>query len=95
MINSVLEQFDFEQVRKVMTYLNWTWWDDDEPPSIYSLVSTAERLLRDVTDEDEQRHMVGSGGFYAIADRDYNGKLVGLRLYFSIAEGYACVEDVE
>ena len=45
-VDEIMDNFDFEQVNKVMNFLNWTWWDTNgEPPDIPMLRATAREML--------------------------------------------------
>ncbi len=106
LINEVLDNFDFEKVHKVMTFLDWKWISlsdaTNEVPSIAKLVRTAQQYLEMAYDglakasyEDNQ-YMVGSGGFEAQAKR-YPAGLdkpdVLLTLSFNLAQWEAATYD--
>ena len=79
LINEVLDNFDFEKVHKVMTFLEWKWFSYSEStmevPSIAKLVRTAQQYLEmayaglEKIEHNEHSYMVGSGGFEAQAKR--------------------------
>lgn len=79
LINEVLDNFDFEKVHKVMTFLNWRWISlsegTSEVPSIAKLVRSAQQYLSmaydglSKIDHKESEYMTGSGGFEAWARR--------------------------
>ena len=74
MIAEVMEDFDFENVHKVMTFLDWKWAigeGERTVPSVYRLMKQAEQLLTDVTKyEDNEHHEMATGGLRAIFDED-------------------------
>ena len=59
-IDAILDSFDFEQVHKVMTAINWTW-SEDGVPDIYELRKTVRQLLKDIQNQDLKR--ISTGGF--------------------------------
>ncbi len=63
-IQDCLNNFDFEQVHKVMVALDWKWvmLDDYCIPSIKDLRDWSERLLLDAVHDNDT---VSSGGFKA------------------------------
>ena len=71
MINEVLEDFDFEKVRAVMTLLDRKWYvasrEISVVPTVEMLREKAKDLLEKVTryHGDEQPHAIGSGGLLA------------------------------
>ena len=79
LINEVLDNFDFERVHKVMTFLNWKWIslseDTNEVPSLAKLVRSAQQYLSMAYDglekieHNEHSYMVGCGGFEVWAKR--------------------------
>lgn len=106
LINEVLDNFDFEKVHKVMTFLDWKWFSYSEStmevPSIAKLVRTAQQYLEMAYDglekieHNEHSYMVGSGGFEAQAKR-YPAGLdkpdVLLTLTFNLASFEAATYD--
>ena len=92
MITDIMEDFDFEKVRRVMLPLDWKWDignGEMTVPSIYRLMKEAEQLLRDVAKYygEKDRHTISTGGFTATLDEDT------LWLSFEIEEGEAFAED--
>ena len=89
-IDYILDNFDFEKVKKVMDVLEWKYWD-----SPYSTVTIAElrqlarKLLTEVYNEPAlDRTILGSGGFEA-ERRMYPGDTKKyLHLKFVVAEWY-------
>lgn len=68
-IDYILDNFNFERVKKVMDILDWEWYDAEEGvPSIIELRTCARRLLKEVlskgikTKKDTQ---ISTGGFRA------------------------------
>lgn len=106
LINEVLDNFDFEKVHKVMTFLEWKWFSYSEStmevPSIVKLVRTAQQYLEmayaglEKIEHNEHSYMVGSGGFEAQAKR-YPACLdkpdVLLTLTFNLASFEAATYD--
>lgn len=92
MIADIMEDFDFEKVRKVMLLLDWKWDignGEMTVPSIYRLTKQAERLLRDTAKYfgEKDHHTISTGGFTAMLYDDT------LTLSFELEEGTAFPED--
>ena len=88
LIPSVLDQFDFEKVHKVMTTLDWKWFNVGGTyavPTIAQLKKSAERQLTDVVLTGSIA--CGSGGLMAQKYDD------GLRLIFELASAESYFED--
>ena len=65
-IKQIIKNFNFNKVRKVMTFLNWTWHSSSRPPTIKDLKGTALRLLTDVENSNDKGYICHSiGGFSA------------------------------
>jgi hypothetical protein len=103
MVNEVLAHFDFEKVHKVMTYLNWKWFDKASVPSISDLKESAEHHLYSAieqalspnnTDHHEVGWMSASGGFEAMAWKNEDGTLARVRLEFVVADWSADDSEV-
>jgi hypothetical protein len=93
MINEVLAQFDFDKVHKVMTYLNWKWFDKASVPLISDLKESAEQRLDSAIEQaldpkNKEHHDIGwisySGGFKATAWRTKKNKLARIQLEFIV-----------
>ena len=106
LINEVLDNFDFERVHKVMTFLNWKWISlsegTNEVPSLAKLVRTAQQYLEMAYDglekieHNEHSYMVGCGGFEVWAKRFPAGldkPDVILILSFNLAQFEAATYD--
>lgn len=96
-IESIMDEFDFETVKKVMDFLDWQWFGADEGvPRIGELRKKARILLyeaaykvkksREITAEST----VGTGGFRASAyrydDDESEGEKIYLKLAFELVE---------
>jgi hypothetical protein len=70
-IEDLLDEFDFDKVKKVMDCLEWKYYNSTEEVSIGELRRMARRLLENVYNESasEQAYngftYTASGGFYA------------------------------
>ena len=65
-IKQIIERFNFSNVHKVMTFLNWTWRSSSRPPTIKDLKATALSLLADVESSKEKGYVsCSTGGFTA------------------------------
>ena len=47
LIEEILENFDFDIVKKVMEAVDWTYFDSEEVPTTYRLIKTARERLED------------------------------------------------
>ncbi len=89
-ISEIIENFNFERVHKVMEFLNWTWWDSENVPTIGGLVLSAQSRLSETFDRCnslKENTTTGSGGFFVRAE--YNEKEGGcdyLKLTFQLNE---------
>ena len=68
-IKFILEDFDFERVRKVMKALDWKYDREKGIPTIKQLKSVARAALKNVS---EERPIVSMGGFEAemVSEKD-------------------------
>lgn len=79
-IDNILDEFDFEQVHKVMVFLEWKW-AGEGVPTISTLRKRAREMLNYAAD-----HAVGTsgtGGFYV--RKDMCGNETFLTLHFVVA----------
>ena len=64
-VEQVLDNFNFEKVKKVMIALDWKWYinlkEGCQVPSMYQLIKQAERLLYDIKKRD--CIFLATGGF--------------------------------
>lgn len=79
-INEILEEFDFEAVRKYLLIENERFWFLNDP-TIFNLQRFAERLLNDLV-KSPATNYISTGGF--VAEKCLSG--CHLSLYFYIAE---------
>jgi len=72
-INYILDNFDFVRVNRVMTSLEWKWFDAKFGiPTIDELKSQAVRMLNDICDSDANNgDSISTGGFKVIMRNDY------------------------
>ncbi len=89
-INKVLKNFNFEEVHKVMQYLDWQWVSsntDDQIPSIAEMVVLSNDLLNRAYDEVmykmESESNLETGGFKVNAAKYSDGEIV-LTLQFVV-----------
>ena len=64
-LDNIMDNFDFDQVHKVMVFLNWKWVNSNGSlgvPEKYELRSEARRLLKMAI---EEKTTVSTGGFIA------------------------------
>ncbi len=69
-IEYILDEFNFEKVKKVMDCLNWEWYNVEGIPSISDLRRFTRKLLQDILKESKQNKEsfleYSSGGFKVI-----------------------------
>ena len=64
-LDNIMDNFDFDQVHKVMVFLNWKWANSNGSlgvPEKYELRGEARRLLKMAI---EEKTTVSTGGFLA------------------------------
>ena len=95
-IEDILDEFDFEKVKKVMDLLDWTWCDaDDGVPRIGELRKKARQLLKEcafkvlLSSEIDTDYCIATGGFRASAYK-YDDNV-----YFRLAYELASWDDFE
>lgn len=84
LIDDIIDEFDFERVRKVMIMLNWQWAQTADVPSVLEMKKTARNLLRRMCEESDL-DFYGTGGFEVIRSDQ------GLELRFVVAETWGPV----
>ena len=84
-IDEVLDCMDFEKIKKVMDFLNWTWWNTDGVPEIYELRIFAReqltRVAKEIMNSDKNNYAISCGGFRADVERDEEDS----KLYFHLS----------
>ena len=99
MIREVIDNFDFDTVRKVMRYLDWRWGGESGMvPTCGRLVTCAQNLLRAAAAHAaECRYTVteGTGGLSATAMWDDDLGVTLLKLAFEVTDWTAEREDIE
>lgn len=91
-IEDIVDEFDFETVKKVMDFLDWQWFDCDEGiPRIGELRKKARLLLSEVaikvllSNEIGAESNIATGGLRAVAHK-YEDDKVYLKLSFELTE---------
>lgn len=87
-IKSILNNFDFNKVKKIMDVLNWKWASSKNGvPDIDEIRKLATRLLIDACVEKQN---ISTGGFRAVYDDNGDGDpYVGLEFIVEECEGFA------
>ena len=96
LIDDIMDNFNFNKVRKVMKHLNWKWaLSENGVPEVYELKETARRLLNECLYEmimhGEDSWSIATGGFAARAT-NYKGSeesedsSIGLKLSFKVED---------
>lgn len=84
-ISEILGCMDFEKIKKVMDFLNWTWWNTDGVPEIYELRIFAReqlnRVAKGLIKSGKNRYATSCGGFVAEAERDDDDS----KIYFNLS----------
>ena len=78
-INYILDNFDFERVKKVVDCLDWHWVSCEDTPSTYELRTCARKLLEEVMykgQKQEEDIEISKGGF--IVSYFYNDNFLSL-----------------
>jgi hypothetical protein len=91
-IMDCLEEFDFDRVHKVMTFLDWKYSDDKDVPTIETLRKNARKYLIEVAKqalESKSEYITGTGGFRYEA-KLYEDDYLWLRMAFEIADWDNC-----
>ena len=93
-ISEIINDFDFDEVEKVMKFLNWHYYKG-HVPTVCELIKLSTRLLRDAFDglclHDAGTYRVESGGFEASMWRVENGidgRLSFILTYYDVHKSY-------
>ena len=88
LIMDCLDEFDFERVQRVMTFLDWKYADSKEVPDTQTLRKKARKYLIEAAKEALQKNCeftCSTGGFRYEA-KLYPDNFVWLRMSFTIEE---------
>ena len=91
-IMDCLDEFDFDRVHKVMTFLDWKYSDSTEVPSVEYLRKNARKYLMAVAKEaleTKSENICATGGFRYEA-KLYEDGYLWLRMAFEIADWDNC-----
>jgi hypothetical protein len=96
LIDKIMDWFDFEQVHKVMTALDWKWGGDRAVPTIPKLRKQARELMKMAliglsNNFEEKSYSAATGGFEATAFQDKDNSRI-LDLKFVVSEWTAGLE---
>lgn len=86
-IMDCLDEFDFERVHKVMTFLDWTW-SDGGVPDILALRRNCRKYLQEVVRgalEHNGFYITATGGF-RYESKLYEDGFLWLRMSFTIED---------
>lgn len=94
MVESVMDNFDFDKVYLTMRALDWTWGMDQRPPAMEDLKRTAEYLSRGAINgaikckelREWEGYINATGGFKAMAYRNRYKHIVNVNLEFIVSE---------
>ena len=88
-IDNIMDNFKFEQVRKVMELLDWEWAGTEEGvPTIPELRREARRLLKM---SFEEKTNVSTGGFHVMYESNDDGEFI--QLMFAVDEWDEEIEE--
>ena len=95
-LNEIMDNFDFEKIRKVMVALNWKWagakGDENGVPTIDEIKQGAANLLWDLAN-DPKNKAIATGGFRVEKDfLDPNDPWV--QLSFRVEEWSDCPSEM-
>lgn len=80
MLDSIMDNFDFEKVHNAMLALDWRWASVGDVPTVEEIEDEAARLLWDVVNAGDDYDVVTTGGLEASKDfSDYNDPFIQLR----------------
>lgn len=82
-LDNIMDSFDFDQVHKVMVFLDWKWANMNgglEIPEKYELRSEARRLLKMAV---EEKTTASTGGFIAEYSEGEDGGWMDLKFVIS------------
>ena len=92
LIMDCLDDFDFERVSDVMTFLNWEWYMDEDDiriPTVQELRSNARKYLKEVIqgalESEGKEYITGTGGF-RYECKIYENGFVWLRMSFEVTD---------
>lgn len=87
-INEILDNFNFEKVKKVMDFLNWEWFGSNGVPEIYELRQHARKLMNTAVTEclksKETDYFTECGGFRVECNKYKDDPKIYLRLSFNL-----------
>ena len=90
LIEGILENFNFEKVKKTMEFLNWKYYDSEETPTTYRLIKSAEERLKEVYEgatQNKEGYYSNSGGLKAFAEYNKETGIVDfLQLEFVLTD---------
>lgn len=88
LVDKILDEFDFEKVKKTMDALGWVYHDSpDETVSVGELRRMARRLLDEVYDKPPSpEYTIGCGGFEAFRFMSVGDPTKYLSLKFVVTE---------
>lgn len=96
MIEDMMDCFDFQQVHKCMTALEWGWHTlNYRVPEEWEIRKAARKLMQSVPEVNRfEEYGTGRGGLSVRAFYE-NGKLVSMDLLFVVSEWSCNVKDEE
>jgi hypothetical protein len=98
MIENIIKEFDFDKCRRVMKFLNWSWWSVGVP-QVEDLQRTARHLMECASKgaQEKKKHFsdpyfCSTGGLKATAYGNHAGHPIFLELEFVLTD-WSCDGD--
>jgi hypothetical protein len=86
-IENILENLDFDKIHKVMTFLDWKWFESEEVPTIGKIVTNVQKHLSRTIDEAleaREDKTIKTGGFAYYATLDDKKELDYVQVIFEL-----------
>ena len=96
LIEDILENFDFDKVKKTMNFLGWTWAKLQDVPTTYQIMKSARERLEGAYNnamKNKKDSCLSSGGLRAFAEYNKKSKVVDfLQLDFVLTSWESQIE---
>lgn len=86
-VEDILENLDFDKIHKVMTFLDWKWFDSEEVPTIGKICTTVQKNLSKTIDEAVEKgenRTTKTGGFAYYVDLNEEKELDYVQVIFEL-----------
>lgn len=77
LLDELIEDFEWDKVKRIMEELNWTWWGNDNPPTIEEMKEMVRGLYSSIENrvENNEYCFCSSGGFKLTFNPDEDNEL--------------------